>query len=139
MRSGNIFLEGLFKGFGHFFLILNHVLFIPSLTVFAEVSRCTKNASSKSTSEFICLETIQLELIVFSAFGCLACIVLVAYTNLFLNSQFPNRKIPFATWSTKHKLIHSLWKVLYVYHYDLLGSTSYDVFLRVAALLVLVY
>jgi hypothetical protein len=105
------------------------------MTVFAEVSRCGLG----SPTEFQCLETLQLELIVFSAFGGLACIMLVAYTNLFINSQFPNKKIPQASWSTKHKLVYSMWKVLYVYHYNLLGSTSYDVFLRVAGFLVLVY
>lgn len=56
MKKGNIILENLYKGFGHALLIINYVLFIPSLTIFAEVARCVNDAGLAGAKDFVCLD-----------------------------------------------------------------------------------
>jgi hypothetical protein len=55
----------------------------------------------------------------------LVILILTIYQNLFVNSQFPNENIPFACWDSKSFMLKSIWKLIYVFHYDLLDPRYY--------------
>lgn len=41
LHKENVIITNIFKGLGHIFILINYVLFIPSLIIFAETLRCT--------------------------------------------------------------------------------------------------
>lgn len=137
LRRGNIFIENIFKGFGHFFIIINYVLMIPSLMIFAEIIRCYSD-NSKPNVYFTCLDAKHTPALAFSIISAVFCLAIAIFTNLFVNSQFPNDRVPQSSWNPKSRVINLIWKFFYVYHYDMLDE-KYRIALRIACLLLLVY
>ena len=136
LRRGHVILEAIFKGAGHVYMIINYLLFIPSLMIFAEVERC--DHVSLSPYHFTCLEGPHFSIIIFVAFSALLALTTVVYGNLFINAQFPDPDIPFACWDSKARVVLSVWKVVYIFHYDLL-DVRYRMALRIGAFAILVY
>ena len=85
LRKGNIILEGLFKGFGHIFIMIEYVFFIPSLIIFAEIERC-QSVPDKPDYYFTCLDTYHFSILIFAVVSALICVAIVVFTNLFINS-----------------------------------------------------
>ncbi len=119
-------------------LINNYVLLIPSLTLMAEVARCSGDPAVAGTSNYVCLDSEHISVILFSGFGGAFCILLAFYCNFFINTQFPSKSLPHSTWNPKPKMIFTIWKVLYIYHYDLLDE-RYRLFFRCFGLGFLLY
>jgi hypothetical protein len=57
---------------------------------------------------------------------------------MFVNCQFPNKKIPFACWDNKPLVIKAVWKLLYIYHYDMFDEKYYTA-MRIGLFVVLAY
>ena len=58
LRRGHAIIETIFKGSGQIFLLINYVLFIPSLVIFAEVGRCVSAGTidpAMADYHFVCL------------------------------------------------------------------------------------
>lgn len=88
MRRGHVILESFFKGAGHLFIIINYILYIPTLIVFAEVTRCENDNVEPGYEQihFVCLQEPHTSLLVVSAISTILVTVIVVYTNFFINS-----------------------------------------------------
>lgn len=126
-------IDNIFKGLGQILVIINYILYIPSLIIFENALRCDSDKETEYLNK--CFDSSHITLLAFSMISTSVIVILTIYQNIFVNSQFPNQYIPFACWDSKCFMLRSIWKLIYIFHYDLLDPRYY-VAIRIGAFVI---
>jgi hypothetical protein len=118
-------------------MILNYVIYIPLIILLEEPVRCSTDGLNNDYN-FTCFDKEHISILTFSSVISFSLLLLVVYTNLFVNCQFPNEKLPFSCWDRIPAVIKSVWKIIYIYHYDVLDERYYTA-MRLGSFIFLVY